>query len=573
MLAWLPALLLAANTTAADPKAPKCVQIIGTNDLHGHIEPDIHRAKPPPPEPKLPSADPNAKPPEPVVQKPIEVQAGGLADFAAYLDILRAKYPKQTLLLDGGDLFQGTVPSNLSKGAAVIAAYNALGYQAAALGNHEFDFGPEKTEQDLLGAIKKRLGEAHFPFLACNIYEAKSGKRPTWKNLKPSALVTVNGIKVGVIGAITPDTPTVTVPLNVASLEFRNPADDVKREAAALRKQGAKVVVLVAHIGGDCAKIEDPHDNSSCNAHSELWALLDALPEGTLDVAIAGHTHKYIAQFVKGVAVSEAGSYGASFGWVEACVDSAGKVTTNIHPPVDVCMQDWTEGGCRVRENSAGETDARFLDEKLVADPKIEKALSPFLAAVKAQQEAPIGVTMATPLTRKHDAPSPLGVLVAEAIRAAVPGADLGLTNAGGVRADLPGGSLKFGQLFEVLPFDNRVVGIKLTGKQLEALLTAPLEAGHGFPQLSGGKLDFDRAHPDAAKVTLADGSAIDPAKTYVLATNDFLANGGDGTKAVMDGVGKKNVTETGKLVRDAFLTFLKAQPQPVPPPKVPDAK
>ena len=571
MLAWLSALALAASTTAAKP--PRCVQIIGTNDLHGHIEPDVHRAIPPAPVAPPPSADPKQPAPPPAAVKPIEVHQGGLSDFAAYLDILREKYPKQTLLLDGGDLFQGTVPSNLSKGAAVIAAYNALGYQAASLGNHEFDFGPEKTEQDLQGAIKKRLTEAKFPFLACNVYDAKTGKRPTWKNLKPSTLVTVNGIKVGIIGAITPDTPTVTVPLNVASLEFRNPAEDVKREAASLRKQGAKIVVLVAHIGGDCAKLGDPHDDASCNTKSEMWTLIDALPEGTLDVAIAGHTHKYIAQYVKGVAVSEAGSYGASFGWVEACVDSAGKVTTNIHPPVDVCMQDWNEGGCRVRENSAGEVDAKFLDEKLVPDAKIEKTMAPFLAAVKAQQEAPIGVTMATPLTRKHDAPSPLGILVAEAIRAAVPGADLGLTNAGGVRADLPGGSLKFGQLFEVLPFDNRVVAIKLTGKQVAAFLTAPLQAGHGFPQLAGCKLDFDRAHPDAAKVTLADGAAIDPEKTYVLATNDFLANGGDGTKTVMDGVGKQNVTETGKLVRDAFLVFLKAQPQPVPSPQVPDAK
>jgi len=543
MVAWFAALALAVSSPA-----PRCIQIIGTNDLHGHLEPDAHQAK----------ASAGAA--------PLQVEQGGLGGLAGYLDVLRAKHPNQVLLVDGGDLFQGTVASNLSKGAAVIAAYNALGYRAAAMGNHEFDFGPERGEHDILGAIKTRLGEAHFPFLACNLVDRATGKLPAWKNLKASTLVTVNGVKVGIIGAITPDTPTVTIPTNVASLKFLDPAAPVAREAHKLRKEGAQLVVLIAHIGGACHDTKNPDDLSSCEPHSEMFSLLDKLPKGTLDVAIAGHTHNYIAQRVDGVAVSEAGSYSHSFGWVEACVGAKGAVTTTLHRPTDVCLSDWAEGGCGHREQSAGTKPATFLGEKVTADEKVEAAIAPYLAKVKAKQQSKVGVTMAAPVLRRHDAPSPLGKLIAQAIKAAVPDADVGLTNAGGVRADLPSGPLQWGEVFEVLPFDNRIVALKLTGKQLADFLVAPLVAGHGFPQLAGAKLEFYRANPDASKLTL-NGAPVDPKKVYVLATNDFLANGGDGTKPVMEGVAADHRGAPGVLVRDAFLDYLKSLPSPVQPP------
>lgn len=542
MFGWIAALALAATP------APRCVQIIGTNDVHGHLEAEAHPTK---------------------ADKALAVHEGGLATFGGYVDLLRARYPRQTLLLDAGDLFQGTVPSNLSKGAAVIAAFNALGYQGAALGNHEFDFGPGEHQADLLGAIQERMGEAHFPFLACNVVEAQSGKPPAWKNFAASTLLTVNHVKVGVIGAITPDTPTVTVPQNVASLKFLDPAPEVEREAARLRKAGAQVLVLVAHIGGECTDLKDPTDVASCNPHSELSALLEKLPEGTLDVALGGHTHKFIAHKIRGVAVSEAGSYSHAFGWIEACVDRAGKVTTTIHPPTPICAERWKEGGCSARDAASGEEPAEFLGRPVKPDPRVAEAIAPFLEKVKAQQEAKIGVRLAAPVTRSHDAPSPLGRMVAEAVKQAMPGADVGLTNAGGIRANLPAGELTFGQVFEVLPFDNRVVALHLTGAELKEFVIAPLRGGHGFPQLAGLTLAFDPAHPEAAVLTLAGGKPVDPAKSYVLATNDFLANGGDATHEVMAKLKDGGRRETGPLVRDAFLAWLKAQPQPIaaPPP------
>jgi 5'-nucleotidase len=546
VLVHLIALTLTATPAPKPPHAPKpprCVQVIGTNDVHGHLEPEETRAG------------------------AFSTTRGGLAGFGGYLNLLRQKYPGQVLLVDGGDLFQGTVPSNLSKGAAVIAAYNQLGYAATAMGNHEFDFGPEGAEKDLLGAIKARLAEAKFPFLACNMFEAKTGKFPEWKNLKASTLVTVNGVKVGLIGAITPETPLVTVPKHVESLEFKDPGPLVAKEARALRKQGAAIVVLMAHIGGDCKSTTTPDDLSSCNMNSEMFKLMDGLPRGTVDVAIAGHTHKYIAQRVDGVAVSEAGYYGHSFGWVEACVDGKGAVTTSLHAPQDICLTTWAEGGCGAQDKATGAAPATFLGAPLVPDEGVQKAIAPFLERVKVAQEAKVGIQVATVVPRSHDRLSPLGKLVAEGIRHSVPGAQIGLTNAGGVRAELPAGDLVFRQVFEVLPFDNRVTVLKLTGAELKSFVLAPLAAGHGFPQLAGAKLIIDDAQAKVAHLELEDGAAVKDDQTYVLATNDFLANGGDGTKAVIEKVPKERREDLPLLIRDAFINYLKTAAQPIQPP------
>lgn len=523
---------------AAPTEAPaRCIQVIGTNDVHGHLLSEKRRVN------------------------GLEVEQGGLAAMGGYLATLRERYPGQLLLVDGGDLFQGTVPSNFSKGAAVIAAYNALGYDGAAVGNHEFDFGPEAGEADVLGALRKRMEESSFPFLSCNVFVKATGKRPDWKNFAPSKLLTIGGIKVGLIGASTPETPLVTIPAHVASLEFREPAPLVKAEAQRLRKQGAQLIVLTTHIGGDCRDNEHFEELGSCKDDSELFRLARALPKGLVDVIVAGHTHKYVAHHVNGIAVSEAGFDAKSFGWIEACVGPKGAVTTRLHTPQDLCLSTWDEGGCGPRDFSSGVVPATFLDRPVHACAKVKAVVEPFIERVRAAQEQPIGVELQGPLVRARDRLSRLGFLVAEGIRQAIPGAQIGLTNAGGVRADLAPGTVRYGQVFQVLPFDNRVVGLRLTGEQLESFILAPLSSGHGFPQLAGATLELVEGKPH---LTLADGAAIDPKREYLLATNDFLANGGDGAKPVINSLAPDHRENTPTLVRDAFIAHLKRLEQPV---------
>jgi 5'-nucleotidase len=174
------ALALALTLTSGSP--PKCVEILETSDLHGHVTPDTEGG----------------------------ARRGGLAWLAGYVDILRRR-ANPVLLLDAGDLFQGTLACNLSHGRVMIAGYDALHVDAAVLGNHEFDYGAEAPDADPLAALRHRVAEASFPFLAANVDEKATGALPPWKNLLASKIFEEGGLKVGVIGLSNPETPALTI--------------------------------------------------------------------------------------------------------------------------------------------------------------------------------------------------------------------------------------------------------------------------------------------------------------------------------------------------------------------------
>ena len=196
----------AAEDRAAAPATVVTLSIVGTNDLHGGILPRDGR--------------------------------GGLALLGGYLKNLRearARDGGAVLLIDAGDMFQGTLESNATEGASVVAAYNALGYTAAAIGNHEFDFGPvgpaatpRTPGDDPSGALKARASEATFPFLAANLVDAASGRAVEWANVKPAVLVQAAGVKVGIIGVMTRGALTATIASNVGGLSVAPLAETIR---------------------------------------------------------------------------------------------------------------------------------------------------------------------------------------------------------------------------------------------------------------------------------------------------------------------------------------------------------
>src|SRR5262245_7462559 len=182
-------------------------------------------------------------------------ERGGLAMFGGYVRNIRSARARDgggLLLVDSGDMFQGTLESNLNEGAAVVRAYNSLGYSAAAIGNHEFDYGPAGASEtprspadDPRGALKARARQARFPFLAANTVETATGRPVAWPNVKPSTIVTVRGVKVGLIGVTTIDTAAQTIAANLGGLTFAPLAPAIIREAMALRSQGATIVIVL----------------------------------------------------------------------------------------------------------------------------------------------------------------------------------------------------------------------------------------------------------------------------------------------------------------------------------------
>ena len=517
--------------------ATRTITILGTNDLHGAL-----------------------------VRLPL--LAGYIADVRAE----RAADGGGVLLLDAGDLFQGTLESNLGEGADVVRAYNVLGYTAAAIGNHEFDFGPVGPDttaraagEDPRGALKARIAEARFPFLVTNIADATSGKPIAWPNTQQGILVHVAGVAVGVLGASTEATPTTTMAANFAGLEMLPTAAGIAAEARDLRQRGAQVVVVVAHFGGACKDTRHPDDISSCERGEELFRVLDALPAGLVDVVVAGHTHAAVAHRIDGIAAIESYSSGRAFGRVDLQVTGGKIVNEHIFPPQLVCPLDEHNNPIPVEACRPEPYDGRAV----VPDPAVQRIVDAALARARVRRSEKLGVTLAALVRRAYKTESAEGDLFTDLMLAAEPGADVALANGGGLRADLPAGELTYGELFEAMPFDNRFALVDVTGAQLQRIVEDNLSRGGGILSWAGLTARARCAGDRLDLAVAVRGKPLDAHAHYTIATSDFLASGGDGLFSRV-GLAPGAVRVTDVVIRDAIADALRARKGIIDPAQLP---
>lgn len=555
-----------SHSESKPTRAPIHLTLLGTNDLHGWIQPHPYH---------LPDGG--------------TVGEGGVPVFAGYLANLRAKNPDGVLLLGAGDLFQGTLVSNLSEGKVVVDLYNRLGFTAVAVGNHEFDYGPvgkvSVVSGDLnpFGALEARIDQAHFPFLAANITEAKTGRHPAWFHNDGTMIVTVKGVKVGLLGLTTPSTPETTNPTNVTTLRFGALLPTTERAAKALRAKGAQVVVALAHAGGRCHSNANPRDLSTCNVkQGEIFRFLEALPSGTLDAVIAGHTHAALGKFVRGVPVIESPGLGRAFGVVDLYVDPATHhvltARTRIHTDIGICRvadprSHRCDGWFLKRHPKAKLLPATYLGRPVTVDASLTQLMAPALARVHAEQQKRLGVEVPEALGRDYVGESALGDLLADALRA-LDHADVALLNPGGLRADVPEGALTFGRVFEVIPFDNTVATVTVTGKQLLAVLAAAYDGHKGVFQESGLKVKLGRCPGEGRfeGAVLANGKPISPSAKYRVAMPDFLARGGDGLEKALKPLPPEQIDLGMRRplgFRDALISYWKERAKPLEAPNL----
>jgi 5'-nucleotidase len=422
---------------------------------------------------------------------------------------------------------------------------------------------------DPFGALKARVKQAHFPLLAVNIYEAQTGQRPAWLGNDGTVMLDVGNVKVGVLGLITPSTPQTTNPVNVASLRFGNLVPETLSAAKRLRDRGADVVVAVAHAGSKCPKLEDPKDLSSCDVHSEMYELLSSIPPGTLDAVIAGHTHAPMGHFINGTPVIETWGMGTHFGTIDLYLDPVRKTVlpdrTAIHAVIPICLQvDEATQSCdanRLRKQAGVKlVPSTFLGRPVMRDTALEALLAPALARVAAEQHRKLGVTLPAPLTRNYEAESGLGDVLADSLRE-MEKADVALLNSGGLRSDLRAGELHYGDVYEVMPFDNTLATLTVTGDELKRLLLAAYGARKGVYQQSGLKVTLSRC-PGQERLkafTLANGKPVVPEARYKVVLPDFLARGGDGLAPVMSSLPPERVDlglSRPQVLRDALVAF-----------------
>lgn len=488
----------------AFPSGAVPVTVLGTNDWHGRVE--------------------------------------RVAEYSGYVSIVRAQAKKAgsaVVVVDGGDMFQGTLESNLVEGKSMVEALNVLKPDAVAIGNHEFDFGPagalamprmdEKTNKPLddpRGALKARAAAAKFPFLAANLIDEDTNKAVKWPNVKPSHLVDAGGgIKVGIIGVTTKDTAFTTAAANFRGLRADTLREVIAAEADALRKKGADVIVVAAHAGGKCNDVSNPLDTSSCVADEEGFQLAYSLPAGLVDVIVAGHTHATVAHIVNGIPMIESWSNGRGFGRVDLDVDKKTKKVTlvKVHPPQQLC-KDFEAATCELGE---------YMGEQVKSDARISKLLEPYVAEAMRVKNKKLGVKITREVKRAYDEESALGNLFADIMLQASPGADVALMNGGGIRANLPAGDLTYGHIFEMMPFDNRFAKVTATGADLRRWLAGNLSARKGGILSVAGVIAEVTCEGKKADVVLKrmDGRVISDADKIVISTSDFLATGGEATK------------------------------------------
>jgi 5'-nucleotidase len=562
--AWLAAAVPACGKHVAAPvPGPRqlSLTILGVNDFHGAVD-ERHVM--------LQTSGGTTA----------DVRVGGAGLVASYIDRMREEDPEGTLVLNAGDMWQGSMESNYFEGRPVVMVDNVIGYDAAALGNHEFDYGPvgpralavpSDSPEVRFGALSQRRKEARFPILAANVRALD----PAVDSFQPSIILEKKGVRIGIIGLATEETPSTTQPPNLVGLAFDPPAPALIKAAADVRAAGAQVVIVVAHIGGECPRGARPEDATGCKKGEEVMRLLDALPPHTIDAFVAGHTHQFIANVIDGVPVIESGSYGQAIGRIRLDLDPASHAVLHatILAPQPVCRDMLVDTqSCapptKDQHPRPAIEAAVFRGGVIAPDPEVDRILAPFREEVAGSKSKVIGEA-ARAIGTGRDGPSEIGALVTDEMVAAtkrypdVPDADFAVQNSGGLRAGIPKGPITYGELYEVLPFDNVLATITVTGPQLEAVFTSALRAKHFF-QSSGLSLEV-AGEGDARTVHLFDlatGVRLSATRKYVVVWTDFLAFGGDGTRDALPGV--TSVLHEKHLLREAVAEGLALRKAPL---------
>ncbi|HTV00913.1 MAG TPA: bifunctional UDP-sugar hydrolase/5'-nucleotidase [Luteitalea sp.] len=488
-----------ASASRSAAAAPITITVVATTDLHGHAQ--------------------------------------SLPWLSGYLDILRTERRAQggdVLLVDAGDMWQGTLESNLSEGGAVVRAYNALGYHAAAIGNHEFDFGPvgpatvpRAAGDNPTGNIEHQATQARFPFLAANLVR-RDGTPWQPPNVQPSTIVQVAGVSVGLVGVTTMATSTATDPRNLVQLKVLPLLDVVKRETTALRARGATVVVLLAHAGGRCTAFTDADDPSTCSPNSEIVQLARGLPAGLVDVIAAGHSHYGMAHRINGIAIVQSFNEGRAFSRVDLEIDGTTRSVraASIRPPRYLC------DGATLRDITSWQTTAcappEYDGRAVTFDTKVVQLLRRDIDAARARREQPLGVTVTHRYTHSPRDESPASHFVVDLLRAAMPGSDVAIYNATGTRAELPIGPVTYGGVYALLPFDSVIATATLDAGTLAAAIARGVTRGT-LPVVSGIEVDVTCEGATPRVVIERDGRPLDPSTPLSVVTSEFLSSGGGG--------------------------------------------
>jgi 5'-nucleotidase / UDP-sugar diphosphatase len=518
---WVAMSLLVALTACAivppSPRPPLKLTVIHTNDHHGRF---------------WPNADGEY----------------GMAARKTAIDRIRAEVAAaggHTLLLDGGDINTGVPESDLQDAEPDFKGMNLLGYDAAAVGNHEFDKPP--------AVLARQRQWAQFPLLSANIYQG--GQRM----FEPHRVFERGGYRIAVMGLTTEDTRRMVLPDNVRGIEFRSPIAEAAAVLPGLRQQ-ADMVIAVTHMG------HYMEGKRGVNAPGDVEMAQQLGPNNGLHLIVGGHSQNPVCMlqelvrndaYVPGGAcapdrrngtwIVQAHEWGKYVGRADFEID-AGEVRLRHYQLVPINLMRRQADGTRVP-----------FTERIPEDPATRAFLQPFQDKGQASLTMTVGEVAGVfdgDRTRVRSQPTNLGRLIARAMLERT-GADLALMNSGGVRDSLPEGRITYRDVLKVHPFGNQVAVIRLTGAELLDYLAAAARmtpGSGGFPQTEGVQMLIDGGQLKEARV---QGQPIDARRDYRIAMNHFMASGGDGYPSLS---GHPGYINTGFVDADVLRTYIAAR-------------
>lgn len=417
----------------------------------------------------------------------------GYARIETLVKNTEAQY-KNVIYLDAGDTLHGTVMASLDRGESMVKILNETGVDAITPGNHDYNYGIDRLIE-----LSKKM---NFPVLAANV--VKKGIFFDKNIFEEYIIKDVDGRKIGIFGLSTPETAFKTNPKNIEGIKFLDPVKTAKKIVKKLKKEKVDYIIALVHLGLD--------ESSDINNRSNNLAKM--VPE--IDLVVDGHSHTTLPNGleVNGNYVVQAGEYDKNLG----------KVIITINP-------DGTE------KEKISLIDKKTAMATIAEDPNMVKLTN----EISANQGKIIGTVVGNTSVKLNGAreivrvgESNLGDLLTDSMLWKTK-ADIALTNGGGIRSSIDVGDITRGEVITVLPFGNYVIVQELKGSDIKAALEVgtsgyPAQLG-AFAHVAGMKYSFDPSKPVGQRVvsiTMSNGKAIDMDATYKVATNDFIAVGGD---------------------------------------------